>query len=1411
MLISLFFMLTYPRRIIKLRKNSNKKTHKGKKMKLKAFLFLIVFLFLVSLGTAEIKSLSQVFLLGKGIKDQDKDEFADNISINIIIPDNPNAHELALAGDIAARANLESLVVDFSLVKKDSEVKNVPELENPILIGANSKWAKKLINEGKISLPQLKQDQGLVLLLSSKRKPYIICTAGSERALLQAGRSFFLRWPYLWDIWGRERGATYFLVEKELSLFLKSHGATPDQIIIRSVLYDFPQTASPHQPLKTLRFSNGEIKELIIELDFNDKKQKEKAFQALESLGLQHLKGRQTEILNYPGCAQTTFILSSGKEQSQVSLHRMGFPKRILTPSYKQPIRPRVSEKNFDLLQSFSSKGFYSDSNRDSILDTVDTCLIVPQESAFSGTVLLGSRLVLDTSGASFPLLYLDSEIEESKSLTAPVLIGQNNKLIKELVRKGKLKTPFLENGWAVAEIVPKAFNASNALAITGSDNTAVEKVLSYLSKTFPYLSEYKAGYPRIHDVTSDLEKFLKGERGCAEAYFDQKLRKTAENIRGKNLESLQVSLYLAQKNPHFENHIQKFLQEFYPEKSPEVTSIQLRDGKTIFEKEKEFPWEADEAIRLIQDNILTLARSELPVKISLGLSESPRVRESIKNKIENLLLQKGIQQSEIQILSAYKQGFFWLLEEVLPELIDKKIAHLTIRFAEERDNLKELKRFYSEPFRWLQELYPVDDIISQETGLALDKIEFEMKTEKEPVYEVLALDENGNLLLKRTFSPRTQKALYLKVLPEWGTVKLTTGWLRIEKGKETVLDTAIKCDLERFWDYYQEEILPQVYSYVMKKTENEPTFEKQPYFKRLQAEIWLSEPDFRLGLDEEIISSLEAIHDELYFDTLDFLRGITKVELKEEEAPEDTSRYSAPGNVLPLIHPSLEGGKGKTKIIFEDWQAQKPQLVFKWKEKGRDEYSQKIIFPSIEAEPLGVPSFIYNGHQERIENLLVEIKVKKEAEYLTLIDLLHSYRELLSQGIVQPFRYPKLAAMTLRIKFKELEKEETLPVFPEIFEGERTPAIPAKNKPIVPTDKIISPQMCLDIIQELSCFKSIRSYTADVSYENRKIQILEIYTPQTPYTSLPRLISSKPTLYLSARQHANEVSATNYTLKFAELLATNDADRESIKKMNLVLHPMENPDGAELAHQLQKLTPLHSLHAGRYSSLGMDIGYQVQAAKPILPEARVRKYLYERWLPDIYLNLHGYPSHEWVQQFSNYSPYLFRDYWIPRGWFAYYTSLRLPIYQKWKEAGEELKEFITREMNANERIRVSNKQFYDRYYRWASRWQPHMDYLELHEGLNLYAERRSSSESKLSARRQITFVEETPELMDETAHGSWLDFLCEQGLTYIRAHTKYLSKAQFERVRIEEESRDRIHIQFIRARPGKVESQNKE
>lgn len=1355
---------------------------------------------------AEIGSLAHLFLLGKGIKDTDGDNLTDKISLCLVIPDNPSAVELAVAADIAARANIESLVQDFSLVKRESEVPDIERAENPILIGTNIKWLRAAIKDKSITVPELGPNQGYVAVFATKIQTGIVLAAGSEEALLQTGRAFFLRWPYFWDIWGREEGSTYATLEKDITQYLASDGVNLQRTIIKSVTYEFPPLKKGPGSLKKLSFNAGEIKDLAVDIYVTDEDDQARASKAFDALRDQHRRGEKTEVLSYPGCAQLSIWLRYGKKNLQTVLPRVGTPRRMLTPSFKDAgRRGDGAGKEFDLLGLFSTKGFYGDMDRDGIPDALDSKVIIPQSGGIKGVTQLPSKLVLNTAGASFPVIYLDKEVDDWRTLVAPVLVGPNA-LVQELQRIGKLKTPPLETGWGLVQVVPRAFNKSNALAFLGADANGLDKVLAYFNQKFPYFDEYGDGRPQVGDVAPDLERFLKGEKGAAEAFFAQSLKKIGEEFKDQTLESFGAELYLPQANPRFEDEVKKSLAALIKADSVSVKSFVVSDSKKIFEKDQAFSWEGADAVTLVQDKMKSLEASAGPFKVSLGLSESPETRLKIKKQVETLLAEGLKVRAEVDVSSSYKQGFFWLVEKVVPALKGKNVHQLVVRFAEEKEDFSRPKRFYSEPVRWLQELYPADEFLARDLGLPLDRIRFEMTPPREPVYEVVATDAKNAVLLQQAFTPHIREIPYMKSLPEWGSVKLTTGWLRIEKGDQIVYDGAIQGDLEKVWDYYQGQVLAPVYAHIQKKTGNAPTFTKQPYFKQLKIELWSSEPDYRLGLDEEIVSSLEAMHDEIYFDTLDFLRGITELDVDEQELPEDTSRYSAPGNVFPMIHPSTEGEAPRLKVTFEDWLATAPHMIIKWKEKGKEEASRRIAFPSLKSKPITLPALIYDGLEARVESLVAEFDFEKEADYLALLDILASYRELVDKGLLPTgLSYPGLNSIRLKLSSKDMAKEEILAVLP-LEPPAKVVLQPLKpGEAIVDTGRILSPEMVQDVVNRLGRFSQIRTFTGGRSYEKRNVPVIEIFKPLGKYISVPRLIAQKPTLFLSGRQHANEVSSTNTILKLAELLASDKTYQDFVNKINFVFEPMENPDGAALAYELQKLTPFHSLHAGRYGSLGIDVGSMGGSARPLLPEALVRRNLNAKWFPDIYLNLHGYPSHEWVQPFSNYSPYLFRDYWIPRGWYAYYRYLDLPLYRVYKEAGEELRSFIIGEMQADPKIKDSNKKFYDRYARWATRWQPHLNYLELVDGLNLYSKRRSSSAGRLSPRTQMTFVEETPELMDETARGAWLDFLSTQGLTYLRAHLKYLAQAKFETARVEEESGERVRIQFLRGRPGAV------
>ena len=1372
-------------------------------MSKRVFLFFLAFMVMARLAPAQIFDLAHLYKPGLTLLDEDGDGLSETIALTIIIPDNPGPEELALASEIAARVNLESLAVNFNLVLKESEVKKFSALTNPVLIGTNLNLTKKILEEEKFDLSSLKPNQGLILSFSSQGKQGILCLAGSKEALLKTGRTFFLRWPYFWEIWGRESGHTFEKLETDLETFLAKENLTPKSITVSSLIYTFPSFSSLPPGLKSLNLESlGEVSSLRVNLNFQKTEDLEKAFKALSVLKSQRARGERTEELAYPACAEVELNLISGKRLEKVSLPRPGSSKRLLTPGFKEIPRVPEKPKQFDLAEAFSAKGFYQDRNQDGIIDGLETAIVISPESPAKNLPLLASRLVLETAGGSFPLIYFDSEVENRKALVAPILVGENS-ITKELFKSGRLKIPALEAAQGIIKSISGRSESSDALLIQAGSAKALDKTLEFFSLRFPFLTEYKKGQPEISWIKEDLEKFLRGDNGASEAYFQTKLNEELEKLKNQNLEKLELTISLPSPNQEFQSHLEKHIKNIlnFPEVKVSVSS--LNQGLSVLSGEKQFTWEVEEALCLMKEELNKVEKGD-DLKISLGVSESPAVRMELKEKIKTLLEERKIR-AEVEVLSAYKQGFFWLTERFLRALKNQPVSRVLIRFAQTRDDSSgQVRRFYSDPNRWLLELYPVDEILAKELHLPLDRIDFEGKSSPEPVYEAIAYDDHDNILLTETFSPRTREIPFLSVMPEWGSVVITTGWCTIIKNNKILMDSILKTDLERFWDYFQQDILHPVYDFVLKKTNHDPTFSKQPYFKRLMIELWLSEPDYRLGLDEEIISSLEALHDEIYFDTLDFLRGITGFGDEDLKLPADTSRSSAPGNVLPVIHPSTEGQPPKVKFSLEDFQARKPKMTLTWKVAGQTAGSKSWEFNEIKPKSLQLEELIYDSSQNSVDSIGCSLQLEKEADFNNLADLLETFLNQRKNNInIKAFSYPGLKSLRLKAQFQDLVLEKAISLFPATDKslGE---AKATKNLS-VPTDRIISPEDCLEICDTLGENSLIRNYQAGTSYEGRPIPVLEIYLPRANYVSLPRLITFKPTLHLTARQHANEVSSTNYSLKFAELLAKDKEYQQFLKKLSVVIQPMENPDGARLALDLWQNEPFHSLHAGRYSALGVDIGYQVGLGQPLLPEAKIRSRINREWVPDLYLNLHGYPSHEWVQLFSGYLPYLFRDYWIPKGWFTYYRQPNLKIYQPYLKAAEELKKILIQEMNQEPEIKESNLRFYSRYDRWARRWSPFVSPLELYEGLNIFAKRQSSTENRLTPRSQMTLVEETPEVMDETAVGSWLEFICQQGLAYLRAHARYLSQAKFETAVIEEEVNNRVRIEYQRRRPGSL------
>ena len=115
--------------------------------------------------------------------------------------------------------------------------------------------------------------------------------------------------------------------------------------------------------------------------------------------------------------------------------------------------------------------------------------------------------------------------------------------------------------------------------------------------------------------------------------------------------------------------------------------------------------------------------------------------------------------------------------------------------------------------------------------------------------------------------------------MPEYEKVQVDTGWVRLESGSQVVLDQRIPTDIERVLGPLPEGHAAKDLPTVMARAHGELRPEFVPPFDTLKIDIHMSEPDYELGLDKERISSLEALQEDTFYSTENFVNMMGDLE----------------------------------------------------------------------------------------------------------------------------------------------------------------------------------------------------------------------------------------------------------------------------------------------------------------------------------------------------------------------------------------------------------------------------------------------------------------------------------------------------------------------------------------------------
>jgi hypothetical protein len=1398
--------------------------------------------------TPEVESLLEnPWQTGKLLQDTNGDKLPDAVCGHVIVGANPTSAENAAAANLAARIGYETTALTLPIVvqQQTPAAKGCPAASVDLWIGESAlppeeKSAVRPILEG------LTFGEGAAVAV----KGGIAIVGPDPVGLMNAANAYATRAPYIWTVPGDKLSSIAKKTSAELVKSDPKLKAVLNAIIfaangggVRRVVLDVQGGADIAVVRKALRPEDGSpvqlgaVREVVLTVGETQLT----------------LAGSTSKAGALPAAPE------SGEGGSDIDLARLYTVKGLLTGSPKKPIPAGTAAK------------LYVHGGTDGI-----------------AMANLAARLGLETTGISLPIAFPDTGVPTSQLQGVPVIAegapaaehledllaakpnSDLDKLTPGAAKRAdaqKEQLGALSAGEGELRVVEHGAGKADALLVRG-DSAGSAAVTDYAAGHLPYLWETGKRYASIEEVRDDLRHFfgLKSDVGQAAAalyHLDQWSAKLAKEHSG-SLSSVRAEIDVDQADPGLKEFVHQMLAERLHADSIEVATgslhagikccdgevpqhlksdvIPFKQAQPTLSEDLTFPWEGKRMLETARKLAAGVPAGQ-PVTVQAGVSESPEQRALLTKELRAALEQSGVKAESVEVLSAYKQGYSWLMDSIAPELAGKKADKIEIEFAPYRDPHKE-SAMRSED-RWIQQLYPVDEMLAKKLGMPLTGIQFKkMESDAGPTYRVHAF-AGGKEILTREFTSYIHERPYSGEFHQYEKVGIETGWVTLrDKDGKVLASERVPTDTEMFWEHYQDVTMPKIMHYVLAENNGKPKVEYQPLFDTIKVDFHMSEPDYSLGLDQERISSLEGLQEDLLFATQNsfYIFGNTF----------SSGIMDYMGRVLPVAHLSDEGKDPRVKVEFYASDAAHPQVKLAWKVKSGDvEESWTREMPAVAAgDPRLVALRVKSGAGE-VEKLTWSLPVSSREDkfeewrnQVSEISLEHTVlsteqaqsqlawlKKMHDAGLYRArLAYPHLKqlgfefALPLDLHPAEHTKPEVVvaetevmaPLHPRPQIADITPAAQNADKTYVQWDQPIGIEENERLLSRLATFPGVTVYWMGRSYLGNDIWAADLMLPSpSELRSMAKETTLKAAIIYSGRQHANEVSSTSHIHKLAEELMLDPAWRKSLDKINVVIHPITNPDGAELAMDMAKITPDNMLHAGYHASLTADMATGQWDKDPVYPESRTRRQLWEAWLPDGFLNPHGYPSHEWVQPYSEYAAWIIsrngaemgRAWWIPRGWFTSLYYFNDADHPQSKTVNYMLRDYIADSMSKAPGVLDMNARMNGRYFRYGQQWDQIAFQQPIYKGVRVYmavtGQTPVARSGAFSARfPDVTYDDGYTEAPDETARGPWLHLVAGAGLAYDHAHLQYLTDSKFKIKRTQKEFFDGVQWQQNRERP---------
>ena len=535
-------------------------------------------------------------------------------------------------------------------------------------------------------------------------------------------------------------------------------------------------------------------------------------------------------------------------------------------------------------------------------------------------------------------------------------------------------------------------------------------------------------------------------------------------------------------------------------------------------------------------------------------MSRPAAARRALAADLAKILREKGYR-PRLTVLNAYKPGLSWLIDVVKPRLRKTPgLARVELEFRPFSAGPATLEM----ESRWTQEIFPGPDLLAADLGWPAESIRLVKRSGLPEAYRIRSWDGENRLVFERGFTPRWTRLPYLPGRPQLGNVHPTCGGVRLVRGRQVLLDVDIATDREVFWRRFQERWLPAIEARMRARLKADRRPLPPAFWEEVRIELALDESDQRLGLGEERVAPMEALHEDLYFVLLDFFR----VFAEEHKLPPEAQF----GRIFPVVAAAARPAGPPA-----GWRP------------GRLRVPRK--------SPAGGPS---PGRASRV----------------WCRKALRSNCGWYFRG--KPPRPRKLSGCVPRAGPGAMTCAAT----------PRTVGVPAPCRArTAPAGAGRPGRRCGPAHgSPLESGRGGRMGAA-AGQAARRLRLACRFHLAGPArvgpggglgrcgktVSQPRLRLLKPTLLVNARHHANEISSTNAALALVWELGATEWGRAALKRVNVAVVPLENADGVATLEALLPGAADHKLHAARYNALGVEWYGDYFSEQPRFPEARVK------------------------------------------------------------------------------------------------------------------------------------------------------------------------------------------------------------